>query len=569
VRRVAFLALALLLALAPPAGAHGGGEANHADTAQELAGIDVAAIARTAQKAAEPDVAAADEALPLTWCGTETAVDDTANAKFASTARQIHVVYARTADRPNNFSQWKNRLQGTVSVVQRFLASQSGGTKALRFDMGTSCGQEYVDISSIVLPGVKTDYYDDLDAVRDATWAQLGLAPERDVIILADGLTANPSNWLSGIGEMWMDETPSAANDNNGGGNTSVLWAPVGSPGNWSDSTVWWPTGFLHELTHNIGGVQDGAPNSTHAGHCVDEEDVMCYVDTSGRPMNQVCPSIAGTIPEAYDCNKDDYFSTQPSGYLATAWNVYNSAFMASCSEVAPACGGAGGPTPTPPVNVVAPAVSGTARVGDVLTAGPGQWANSPTSFDYQWQRESTFGWSNLGANAPTYAPRSADVGLRLRVVVTARNSDGAAVVASGATASVAPAPTPIATPTPSPAPRVTAASAWLTVTAGSPRGKRLGRVAFSAPGAGAVKTRSLRIARPTGRYAAELCAAPDNAAVPACTVKRLRARGGRLTLPALTARLGAGQRVRVTLAVRSLTRRATAATRGSVPLDV
>jgi hypothetical protein len=115
----------------------------------------------------------------------------------------------------------------------------------------------------------------------------------------------------------------------------------------------------------------------------------------------------------------------------------------------------------------------------------------------------------------------------------------------------------------------VTSGTAWLTVTAGSPRGKRLGRVAFSAPGSGSVKSRSLRIARPTGRYAVELCATPIEGTVPACTVKRLRARAGRLTLPVLTARLGAGQRVRVTLAVRSLSRRATAATRGAVSLDV
>jgi hypothetical protein len=115
----------------------------------------------------------------------------------------------------------------------------------------------------------------------------------------------------------------------------------------------------------------------------------------------------------------------------------------------------------------------------------------------------------------------------------------------------------------------VTTGTAWLTVTAGSPHGKRLGRVAFSAPGSGAVKTRSLRIARPTGRYAVELCATPIKGTVPTCTVRRLHARAGRLTLPALTARLGAGQRVRATLTVRSLTRRATAATRGSILLDV
>jgi hypothetical protein len=151
-------------------------------------------------------------------------------------------------------------------------------------------------------------------------------------------------------------------------------------------------------------------------------------------------------------------------------------------------------------------------------------------------------------------------------VIVTAHNADGDVVVASTPTASVAAAPPPVVTPAPR---RLTGAKAWLTVTAGSPRGKRLGRVAFSAPGSGAVTTRSLRIARPTGRYAVELCATPLKGTLPTCRVKRLRARAGRLTLPALKVRLGAGQRVRVRLAVRSLSRRATAQTRGAVSLGV
>jgi hypothetical protein len=41
-----------------------------------------------------------------------------------------------------------------------------------------------------------------------------------------------------------------------------------------------------------------------------------------------------------------------------------------------------------PPVNTVAPAVSGTATVGQTLSSTTGTWTGLPTpTFTYQWQR--------------------------------------------------------------------------------------------------------------------------------------------------------------------------------------
>jgi hypothetical protein len=580
VRRVAFAVVLALLLIGPAAAAQyvDGPLLTHADTRQDLEDVDIAAAADAAAKAAEPKVAADAEGLTRGW----TCTPSTTNvADVDPAASQIHVVYASASDQPNRFGSWADRLQGNVSVVQRFLSAQSGGTKALRFDMRTDCTDDAVDITTVQLPQPRSYYLDNFTRVRTDTWTYFnthgGLGGPRDLMILADNLTAATNYWV-GLGQYYDDDRPGSTNFNNGGGLTSVLWATTNSPGDeWSDAETWWPEGFLHEITHNLGGVQETAEHATLAGHCWDEADVMCYDDGSGFAMQSYCPTAGGTIDESYDCGKDDYYAPAPpaGSYLATHWNVYSSAFMAPCASVAPACGGAGGPTPTPPVNSIAPGITGTPKVGQALVASQGGWVNAPTHFSYRWQRETTFGgWTAIsGATAAVYTATSTDVGLRLRVLVTATNADGAVVAASAPSASVAgpgvPAPAPTPVPTPTPAPRVTSGTAWLTVTAGSPRGKRLGRVAFSAPGSGAVRTRSLRIARPTGRYAVELCATPIKGTVPTCTVRRLRARAGRLTLPALTARLGAGQRVRATLTVRSLTRRATAATRGSILLDV
>ncbi len=45
------------------------------------------------------------------------------------------------------------------------------------------------------------------------------------------------------------------------------------------------------------------------------------------------------------------------------------------------------GPEPTPPVNTVAPVVSGVLSVGSTLTCTTGTW-DQPSTFTYQWYRD-------------------------------------------------------------------------------------------------------------------------------------------------------------------------------------
>jgi hypothetical protein len=80
------------------------------------------------------------------------------------------------------------------------------------------------------------------------------------------------------------------------------------------------------------------------------------------------------------------------------------------------------------------PTVFGQPREGQTLTAGNGGWANSPTSFAYQWQQcdGSGAGCNPIsGATSKTYTVASADVDHVLRVSVTATNADGSASATS------------------------------------------------------------------------------------------------------------------------------------------
>ncbi|HEY6886491.1 MAG TPA: hypothetical protein VI300_01890 [Solirubrobacter sp.] len=418
----------------------------HRDTRGQLQEVNLAEVVQNAD--AQGD---SGDSLPTAWCGDETDADDTANAATPATKAQFKVVYAYAADRPDRFAGWANALQANVAVVQRFLSAQDGGTKAIRFDMGTRCGPQYADIQVVQLPGARSSYVDDFGAITGAVSRALGPASgPRNVIILGDSLAGGAQEY--GLGETVMGsagETPGAANVHNRGGLSSVLFSRDGAAAPGNAKWGWWPEGFLHEMTHNLGAVQWGAPHSTqpagqqspHYGHCWQGADVMCYTENAGaaHPMVQDCAALPGAIAQSYDCGHDDYFNPAPpaGSYLATHWNTYDSAFLARCGELAPACGGGALWVPAPPAATAAPTVAGGVRRGSQLVAQPGTWSNAPSGYAFQWQRL-TDEWDNIdGATADRYTPTDDDLGRRLRVTVVATNDDGSASAGSAPTVPV------------------------------------------------------------------------------------------------------------------------------------
>jgi hypothetical protein len=93
------------------------------------------------------------------------------------------------------------------------------------------------------------------------------------------------------------------------------------------------------------------------------------------------------------------------------------------------------------PSNTAAPTISGSAVVGQTLTASPGTWSSDTTpTYAYQWQRCDKLGNSCAaitGAAAQTYVVQSADTGSTLRVEVTAKNASGSASATSAQSAEV------------------------------------------------------------------------------------------------------------------------------------
>jgi len=118
--------------------------------------------------------------------------------------------------------------------------------------------------------------------------------------------------------------------------------------------------------------------------------------------------------------------------YLLLALGVLTAALFGTASAA----------TQTAPANTAPPTITGTASVGQTLTAENGTWSNSPTTYQYQWLRCGATGDSCVGipgATAKTYLVVAADRGHTLRVRVTAVNADGAVNARSAQTAVVGP----------------------------------------------------------------------------------------------------------------------------------
>jgi hypothetical protein len=123
-------------------------------------------------------------------------------------------------------------------------------------------------------------------------------------------------------------------------------------------------------------------------------------------------------------------------------------------AETASNFNGSGFPAESSTTSVVLPAIpellslpyiTGTVRLGQVLTVVPGTWTSEPTSFSYQWLRCSSAGASCApipGATGTSYKTVAEDVGHKLRVTETASNAGGSA---GPAEAAATPAALPLA----------------------------------------------------------------------------------------------------------------------------
>jgi hypothetical protein len=154
-------------------------------------------------------------------------------------------------------------------------------------------------------------------------------------------------------------------------------------------------------------------------GDWSDSPTSYAYQWYSCDPDFNDCPDIAGATQPTYTLT-----GAELGRYVGIQVIATNDA-----GDSNPAVSGPFGPiVQAYPALVTAPVITGTAREDQTLSATPGTWTGSPTSFSYQWYR-CDVALANCrgiaGAAGPFYPVAAADVGSRLIVTVIASNATG------------------------------------------------------------------------------------------------------------------------------------------------
>lgn len=188
---------------------------------------------------------------------------------------------------------------------------------------------------------------------------------------------------------------------------------------------------------------------------------------TQGTTGSTLTAGSGWTKQDQFSINSNKNLATETEIVSATGSYAANGTF--SSNTWAAAIATYKGATGTAPVNTVAPALSGTAYVGDGLTTSNGTWTDdgSPT-FTYQWQRDNNGGgiYSNIsGQTTNAYTLASADDGCNVRCVVTDNTVDGNTSANSNSDAVTYPPPTNTVAPSASGTPYI---GSVLTCTSGS-----------------------------------------------------------------------------------------------------
>jgi len=191
------------------------------------------------------------------------------------------------------------------------------------------------------------------------------------------------------------------------------------------------------------GQVREGRTLTTSNGSWNNNPTSFSYQWQQCDNSSANCTAIAGATAKTYTVASGDVDHKLRSAVTAT--NADGSATaMSQVTDIVS--------SDKAPNNTASPSITGTAKVGEELTAQNGTWTGGVKSFSYQWQRCDSSGGSCSAvpdATAKAYGVRTADSGNTIRVVVTATNAAGSSNATSGPTSVVGggstPPPTPVA----------------------------------------------------------------------------------------------------------------------------
>jgi uncharacterized protein YukE len=217
-----------------------------------------------------------------------------------------------------------------------------------------------------------------------------------------------------------------------------------------------------------IGSTLDVVVTATNPAGSTSATTPVSSLISGLLPSNTALPSVSGLLQEgqsasvsngtwtgstpityAYhwqECNSEGKACKEISGATGSTLGLVTALIGKTLEVVVTATNPAGSVSATTPVtglvkgilpaNTALPKITGLLKVGQLLTAATGTWTGTaPISFAYQWQLcellDHTKCTNIAGATSSTFLLSLLDLGLPVRVVVTATNVAGATAVPS------------------------------------------------------------------------------------------------------------------------------------------
>jgi hypothetical protein len=221
--------------------------------------------------------------------------------------KRVQVLYLHEFGTPSRYTDFLGSMRTWAAGVDEIYdasAAETGGSRHVRFVTTPQCR---VDVAEVQVPEAALESFTgNIGALQTLGYNRT----DRKYLIFAD------TNVYCGIGTFIADKRPGIGNRNNGGPSYGRV-----------DAGCWSSVVAAREVTQMLGARLQDSPNSTGAGSCTDDYDLMCSPDRSGKPLRTVCPK---KHENRLDCGNDDYFHTspRPKSYLAENWNVAQSEFL-------------------------------------------------------------------------------------------------------------------------------------------------------------------------------------------------------------------------------------------------
>jgi MG2 domain len=231
-----------------------------------------------------------------------------------TTGKRVQVIYAHAATVADQYATYKTSFQqwaADADADYNLSAQETGGTRHVRFVTDPACMPVVLDVALSA-----TGANDFGTTINELTAQGYNRSDRRYMLFVDAGV-------YCGISNVQYDDQPGASNINNAGPEYARI-----------DGGCWSGVIAAHELMHTLGGVQLSAPHSDANWHCYDSNDIMCNYSGIAKPTPYPCAYVG----DRFDCNHDDYYSTNPhaGSYLAKHWNMANNQFLINPSAPAP-----------------------------------------------------------------------------------------------------------------------------------------------------------------------------------------------------------------------------------------